>query len=546
MGFKKWLRPLLLGRTGGESLGRTLLKESGFNGAGETGEMGKTESDGVESKMGDAIGKPAYLAANEPQKQPERTIHLVPVEKICEAFRDMDDVIMQQHVIQQEPLTVFYMNSLVQGANFQRWVFDPLKRFTDEPIENRISSADKVAPDDLDAMVAAVLTGHSLLVFPGLGLYLKAQTYEVQERAITVSENESTIMGPQDSFTETMETNMSLIKRRLCSPHLKTRSFMLGTDARTSVNILYMDNFAKRENVDRLIRQIEGMKVNGLVSMAKIRQLLESSPFSLFPQYGLSVRPDLTVSALMNGKLVILTDGDPEATVCPVSFFELFVSQDDSYARYMTVTLLRVLRFGGFFLTIFLSSLYVSVLTYHPEMLPPPLLTLLSESRTKVPFPPVIEVLIIEVIIDILREAGTRMPTKIGQTIGIVGGIVIGTAAVQAGLASNILIVIVATSALLSFLPSNYAMSSTSRVLRYLYIFAAGLMGLYGQFLVFAWMMAHLSNLTSLGTPFFSPIPRKWSDWTNFIFRMPYQYMTERMWAAKERSAEEQKPEGRG
>jgi len=173
-----------------------------------------------------------------------------------------------------------------------------------------------------------------------------------------------------------------------------------------------------------------------------------------------------------------------------------------------------------------LTPFYISALSFHPEILPFEVLINLQESRSRVPFPPVIEVLFMELVIEVLREAGSRMPTKIGQTIGIVGGIVIGTAAVDAGLVSNTLIVLVAISALLSFLPPSFTMSNSSRVIRYLFIISAGIFGLYGQMIAFAWLMQHLLSLTSLGTPFMTPvIPRKWSDLMDSVVRLPTSFL---------------------
>ena len=239
---------------------------------------------------------------------------------------------------------------------------------------------------------------------------------------------------------------------------------------------------------------------------------MDDHPFSPFPQYHETVRPDIAVSSLLDGRIVIVMNNSKGVIICPISFFELFISPEDYYNRWTTASLLRSLRFFGFFLTIILTPTYISVLTYHPEMLPFNVLLNLQESRGKVPFSPFIEVLFMELVIEILREAGSRMPTKIGQTIGIVGGIVIGTAAVEANLVSNTLIVLVAISALLSFLPPNFIMSNSSRFIRYFFILSAGMFGLYGQMIAFAWLFHHLLNLTSLSTPLYDTFNTKKMD----------------------------------
>lgn len=281
--------------------------------------------------------------------------------------------------------------------------------------------------------------------------------------------------------------------------------------------------------MERVKTRIQNVEYQGFVGMPVLKQMLEDKPYSPFPQFGLTGRPDNVTAALLDGRIIIMLNGSPDAAICPASFLEMFSSPEDFYNRWSTASLLRMIRFFGLFVTILLTSSYVSVLTFHPEMLPPALLTILSQSRSQVPFPPVIEVLFIELVIEVLREAGIRMPTKIGQTIGIVGGIVIGTASVQAGLASNILIVLVSISALLSFVPPNFLMSNAIRLVRYGFILMAGLMGMYGQMLMLAFLFAHLLNLTSLGTPCMAPgVPRQWTDLLNGLVRAPMKFIVYR------------------
>jgi spore germination protein KA len=317
-----------------------------------------------------------------------------------------------------------------------------------------------------------------------------------------------------------------LLRYRIPTPNIKIQNFVLGSETNTKVSVLYMDDIVNKENLDIVIKKIEKVDHLAFNDISILQQLMDDHPFSPFPQYHETVRPDIAVSGLLDGRIVVAMENSKGVIVCPVSFFELFISPEDYYNRWTTASLLRALRFFGFFLTIILTPTYISILTYHPEMLPFNVLLNLQESRGKVPFSPFMEVLFMELVIEILREAGSRMPTKIGQTIGIVGGIVIGTAAVEANLVSNTLIVIVAVSALLSFLPPNFIMSNSSRFVRYLFIFAAGLFGLYGQMIAFAWLFHHLLSLTSLNTPYLTPlIPRKWTDLFDSVIRMPTLFL---------------------
>lgn len=450
-------------------------------------------------------------------------------EAILNRLTDIDDLETLELVVGHEPVTILYLKTLVDKKTFQSMILDPLTYLTDKTVQDVIKSAEFVEENDLPLLMQRLLMGFTVIISENRGITLVVDTLSPTIRSIASSESESTVLGPQESFVESLQTCISQIRRRIISPHLKVRTFIVGTETRNYAAVLYLDHIAHPENVERVLSRIRNVEFHGFVGLPLLKQMIEDKPYSPFPQFNLTTRPDNAVAALLDGRILVAINGSPDMIICPSSFLEMFNSQEDFYNRWSTATLLRLIRFAGWFISVLLTSSYVSVLTYHPEMLPPALLTILAESRSRVPFPPVIEVLIIEGVIEVLREAGVRMPTKIGQTIGIVGGIVIGTAAVEAGLASNVLIVVVSVSALLSFLPPNFLMSNAIRVVRYIFILSAGLLGMYGQMLALAFIYAHLSNLTSLGTPYMTPgFPRKWTDVANSIFRSPVTFLMTR------------------
>ncbi|MBM7614819.1 spore germination protein [Alkaliphilus hydrothermalis] len=451
-------------------------------------------------------------------------------EAIVAYLQDVDDALIKDISVGKGSATIVYIKSLVKMEILQELVITPLNTFEnqDDP-EEVLKISEKLAFDELPKLIEGVMSGLCIIIFYDRKSIYTIDTFSPPVRNLTSSESESTVLGPQEAFIEALESNFSLIKKRIRNPNLKTKVLLLGTETRNSVGVLYIRGIANQENVQRVLYRLRNIEFMGFGGTAVLKQMLEDKPYSPFPQFGITQRVDAAVSALLDGRIVIFLNGSPEAAICPTSFFEMFVSPEDYYNRWTTASLLRSLRFFGFFATIMLTPLYVSVLTYHPEVLPSTLLSLLMESRTKVPFPPVIEVLIIELVIEVLREAGARMPTKIGQTIGIVGGIVIGTAAVDAGLASNILIVLVAISALLSFLPPNFLMSNGSRFIRYFFILAAALYGFLGQMIALAWLLAHLANLTSLGSPYMTPvIPRSATDLLDSVLRAPINFFIKR------------------
>lgn len=447
------------------------------------------------------------------------------IAKLKQETYEVDDVKFKMTTTEEGDVTVIYFSSLVEKMTIQTMVYIPLAN----NIKQIHQISEYVDTKKISDAVKKLNAGQTLLYFHETNALVSVDTYSAPTRAIANTETESTVIGPQDAFTESLETNISLLRRRIQSPMLKNENRIIGSEANIKISIMYMENIVNEKNLENLRNRIDKIDYPLFTDVSVLKQLIEDNPFSPFPQYYMTVRPDSVCRYLIDGRIIVFLDNSQTAIVCPTSFFEMFVSVEDYYNRWTTASLLRMLRFFGFFLTIMITPMYVSALTFHPEILPYELLLNLQESRSKVPFPPLIEVLFIELIVEVLREAGSRMPTKVGQTIGIVGGIVIGTAAVQAGLLSNILIVLVATSALLSFLPPIFLMSNASRFVRYIFILSAGLFGLFGQMLALAWLIHHLLSLKSLGTNFMTPgIPRKPTDLFDSVVRAPIAYIRDK------------------
>ncbi len=469
--------------------------------------------------------RPELIVQSRQKSKAQKTPKSISLETIKNELTDIDDAVVKDFQSKEGLLTVIYLSSLIDPMILHKAIILPL--VSDQ--EDVLKSFDAMDGWNMQKILMAIVNGETVVFHHEKQQYLQARTFSPPERAITSTENETTVLGPQDSFTESLKTNLSLIKRRIHQTGLKSKDYTIGQETNTKISMMYIEHLVNDENLKLIQDRIEKLDYMGYVDIVILKQLVEDNPFSPFPQYGATSRPDAAVNSLLDGRIVIAMENSQTVMICPSSFIEMFNSPEDFYNRWTTASLLRILRFTGFFVTIMLTPTYISALSYHPGILPFELLIMTMESRSRVPFPPVIEVLFMELIIEILKEAGSRMPTKIGQTIGIVGGIVIGTAAVEAGLVSNTLIVLVAVSALLSFLMPNYLMSNASRFVRYIFILAAGLFGLLGQMLALAWLFNHLLNLTSLGTPYMTPvIPRSWSDLRDSIVRFPLAFLQKR------------------
>ncbi|WP_368504717.1 spore germination protein [Alkalihalophilus sp. As8PL] len=348
-------------------------------------------------------------------------------------------------------------------------------------------------------------------------------------RQITIPEVEFSVLGPKESFVEGIDTNLNLVRKRLPITDLKIKEFIVGSLSRTRVCILYIDSIANDDNVNTMVERVSTIQFDQINDSSYINQMIEDQSNSPFPQFIDTERPDRVAALLSEGKVVVLVDGSPQAFSGPTTLVEFFSAFEDYFLSWHIATAFRLIRLFAVWFSIFATPLYVGVLTYHAEIIPQDLLVTLIVSRSAIPFPPVLEALFLELTIELLREAGARLPTKVGQTIGIVGGIVIGTAAVEAGLTSNVLLIIVALAALASFTTPVYRIGNTIRLIRFPYIFAAQLWGLIGLAILFNFMLVHLLTITSLGRPYLAPLyPTRLADFKDAFFRLPFNFQSKR------------------
>ncbi|GIO84736.1 spore germination protein [Paenibacillus faecis] len=470
-------------------------------------------------------------------KSPEAHPHGTPqapgpltLDTFLQEFKDCGDLITLHMPATSAHL--IYFNHLIDVPSYEQEILLPLQHADQKDLQQLLAQSRFVQTTDTVKAVNGVLDGKVALFLPE-GVYL-INMYNPEKRSIQQSESETAITGPHDAFIEMLETNLSLIRRKLKSNRLKAIQLTVGELTKTKVAVLYVDGIAKKEFVDKMVERIKAIEFSGLYDGTMLMQMIDDFPNSLFPQFQTSERPDVTISKLTEGKIVLIADQSPSAIVGPSTFFEFFTTPDDYYNRWAVGSALRLLRYIAFIITISLTSLYVAVTTYHYEMIPENLLASLTESRSRVPFPPIIEALVMETTIEMLREAGARLPTKIGQTIGIVGGIVIGTAAVEAGFTSNILIISVAMSAIASFVVPSYIMSGSIRLVRFGLIILAGMQGNFGFMVGVALIIIHLSKLTSLGAPYTIPAaPIKPVDWKDAFIRAPFWSFHDRPSQAK-------------
>ncbi|CAK6478191.1 spore germination protein [Peribacillus castrilensis] len=342
-------------------------------------------------------------------------------------------------------------------------------------------------------------------------------------RQVTLPEVEFSVVGPKEALVESLDTNLYLIRKRLPIAELAVEEIIVGKLSKTRVAVIHIEGIANSENVETVIQRISDLRVNQIIDSSYISQMIEDNKNSPFPQFIDTERPDRLAAVLGEGKVVILVDGAPHGLLGPSTFFEYFAAFEDYFLNWTIASFFRLIRFFAVLFSILMTPIYVAVLTYHYELIPKDLVSTLVISRSGIPFPPILEALILELAIELLREAGARLPTKVGQTIGIVGGIVIGTASVEAGLTSNVLLILVALSALGSFTTPVYQMGNTIRLIRFPLLLMAYFLGLLGIAISFCFLLVHLLRITSLGRPFLEPLyPPRIYDMRDALIRLPF------------------------
>ncbi|MFK7696016.1 spore germination protein [Paenibacillus sp. HJGM_3] len=349
------------------------------------------------------------------------------------------------------------------------------------------------------------------------------------KRAVQEPSSENVVRGSREGFTESLGVNTSMLRRKIRSPQLKLIHMSVGRYTQTDMTVAYMEGIADPVLIEELSKRLKRIDIDGVLESGYIEGMIEDSPYSPFPQIMDTERPDIAVSSLLEGKVIVLVDGTPFVLIAPTTFFSLLQSSEDYFQRFLIGTAIRWLRYLFVMISLLLPSLYVAISTFHHEMLPTTLLLSVASSREHVPFPALVEALIMEITFEALREAGIRLPKQIGAAVSIVGALVIGQAAVQAGIVSAPMVMVVAITGIASFTIPRYSAGIALRMLRFPIIMLAGSLGLMGVILGMIFILIHLCSLRSFGVPYMSPMaPMKFRDMKDIMVRAPLWMMDTR------------------
>ncbi len=441
--------------------------------------------------------------------------------------------------------TIVYIDGMIDKDLIQNTILKQMmqelpKSYTEENlptnqdliqwIQNNILSISEIKEESsLENTINAILTGSTILFINGSNSVFILGTKSIKSRPNEEPITEALVRGPREGFNENIIDNKILIRRGLPDPALTIDEYEIGKQSKKKLLIFYLDGITNPDLITITKKRIEKIDIDIVLESGYIEQLIEDNHYSPFPQIQSTERPDRVISALSQGRIAILLDGTPFALIVPVTFPMLLQSPEDYYERWIPGTLIRILRFISAYITIFLPSIYISFISFHQGLIPTKLAISIAATREGVPFPSFIEALIMEVSIEILREAGLRLPRPVGQTVGLVGGLVVGEAAVKAGIVSPIMVIIVAITAISSFAIPQYGAGIALRMLRFISMFCAAIWGLYGVLLFTLLLSIHLCKLKSFGVPYISPAtPYRLGDWKDFIIRVPLSTLKKR------------------
>jgi spore germination protein len=408
----------------------------------------------------------------------------------------------------------------------------PAEQLDEVLTKNALGISDVTPYDFIEDAAAGMLTGDAILFVDGYDHALKIADKGYPGMDVQEPDSEKVIRGSKEGFTDSVKTNTALIRKRVRSSRVKVQELQMGVRSHTAVDLVYMDDLAYPEVLGEIKRRLGSYEIDGVPDSGVIEQLGEKKWYSPFPQFQTTQRPDRAALAIMEGRVVLLSDNSPVALILPTDFNSFLKTSDDYYNRFGVATFARILRYMAAFFSMSLPGLYLAATNFHTQILPTPLLLSFWEARIGVPFPAALEVLLMEISFELLREAGVRLPGAMGNTIGIVGGLIIGQAAVDANLVSPIVVIVVAFTALCSFSIPNEEFAFAFRILKFYIIALCAWLGFFGFLVGLLTVVIHLSRLESFGIPYLMPFVGAdltgYEDERDSIWRAPLQSLTRR------------------
>lgn len=416
---------------------------------------------------------------------------------------------------------------LIYDSPLLNWNNSVSIRNVDDIQHSLISVGDVKKVDKITDMIKGVLYGDTLMLLDGCKDALLIDTKGWENRGVQEPSIDQVVRGPREGFTETIRFNTALLRRKILDPNLTIEQMIVGERTRTNIAIAYVKGIANPKVVEEVRRRIQAIKTDAILESGYIEQFIEDTPYSPFATVGNTEKPDIAAARMLEGRIVIIVDGTPFALTVPMLFLEGFQASEDYYSRPYYASLIRLIRFLSFFITLLAPAVYVALTTFHQELIPTPLLITMAVASEGTPFPAVLEALGMGIIYEILKEGGVRLPSQVGQALSIVGALVIGQAAVEAGLIGAPMVIVIAVTAIASFLVVSHTDAVT--IIRFILIILAGILGAFGIVIGLMGVLIHLAALRSFGSPYLAPLaPLTIRDLKDVFIRAPIWNMFKR------------------
>ncbi len=435
------------------------------------------------------------------------------IEKIKADTNHADDIIYREINIQGQKITLVYSEVLTSGVNVSELVLKNLAKIIDENIfittdlytffYNSLPSHNIKKIKDYSDLQTKLWNGYVIFVLPDdncFGIEIRA----FLDRGIAKAEAEVSIQGPKDAFTENFNTNLGLLRKRLKTSNFWTSTLTIGKQTQTKVGILYMQNIVEKKLVSEIEKKLNKINIDGIVDSSYLKQYLNQES-AIFPTIMSTERPDLAVMALLEGKVIIMSDNSPYVLILPCFFIDFFHTPDDYYQKPINITFIRLVRLVAFFIAILVPAYYIAITTHNYDSITTDLLVNFLSQRKTVPFPALVEALLMTISFEILRESDMRMASTMGSAVSILGGLVLGDAAVSAGIISPIMIIVVAISAISGLVFTSIELTSAIRWWRIIFMFLATLLGIYGIFLGIILLTTKLCSINAFNKPYLAP-----------------------------------------
>lgn len=464
------------------------------------------------------------------------------INRIKTTLGNSSDIVIREFSIGKEAdikVAVLYTDGLVDSNFVQDFIIKSLMieirsaelellpenslNLPDFLIEHSLSTGEVKKIFDMTSLYEYLLSGESVILVEDYSEAIMVGSRGWADRGVQEPSSQTVVRGPKDGFTETLRTNTALLRRKIKDPSLWIENVKVGKKTKTDVAIVYLKGVVNDKIVAEVKERINRIEIDGILESGYIEEYIQDETYTPFPTVYNSERPDAIAAGILEGRVAIIVDGTPFVLLVPALFVQFFQSSEDYYQRADIGTLTRALRFISFLLALLVPSAYIAVTTFHQEMLPPELLVSLAAQREGTPFPAFFEALIMELTFEILREAGIRMPRAVGNAISIVGALVLGQAAVEAGIVSAAMVIVVSLTAISSFVSPQFNMSISIRILRFIFMFLAASFGLFGIIVGLITMVLHLCSLRSYGVPYLSPVaPFNPSGQKDALIRLPH------------------------